>query len=501
MQESIISNYYKTFANTEKGFEDFHNTVINMPRDAFEGAGLSKLQTLAYYLLSIENVVSSTGNNYKEIMKLIAQHITSMQENQFRDPVLEHRYFCFANIDEHYSNEGRMFRHLMGLCAFFGMIKSLTRNRKVILFDRCRDFVTLQPDKIQDFANNISLNINIQNNDFINQLEGLPEIKNNADYRPTLGILKYMSSINRPVTAFELSILLGRVDNLQTESLIIDRAINVGKQFSSVEQNHQRQEFFRAMGWIDKDGNLFSYSSSQQPWFKFKTYLLLLLDFKLIEHNDTTNTYSLTNSAKDLLGDLPANILDLNRLINKLNLDSGTTSDITMKDILIKTNMETLTHLIAQPEFVDKVNRHSLNNPIIRNNKRVRNQFIAELAKIRENYQCQAGTMTFEGQSGRNYVEAHHIIEFSKGGPDILENLLSLGPTPHMQLHRGSDRAIQDMYIQLLTRGAIKIELFEKMVDQYDCLTDDHLELLMHKGLISMQQRQNLHEKISQKHQ
>lgn len=494
--ENIIASYYRDYVGSSEGFEIFHNQVLNMPRDAFEGAGLSKLQTLAYYLLSIKNFVSPNGNNYKEILNLIASNLDSLPENSLRDQDLEQRYFHFIDIDEHYDDEGRMFRHLMGLCAFFGMIKSLSKTKKIILFDRCEDFISLNADNVQDFANNLSLNINIKDNDFIKHLEGLPDIRPDADYRPTLGILKYMEAIERPVTTFELSVLLGRVDNLQKEYLIIQRALDIGRQFSSIERNAQQQEFFRAMGWVDSQGNLFVYKSSQQPWFKFRTYLLLLIDFNLIIHNKVTNSFLLTDSAKALLGDLPANVLDLNRVINKLNLDSGTMSDMTMKDILIKTNLDTLTALVAQRDFVEQVNKYSLNNPIIRNNKRARNQFIAELAKIRENYQCQAGSVTFEGQNGRRYVEAHHIIEFSKGGPDVLENLLAIGPTPHTQLHRGSDRAIRDMYINLMNRGAINYGLFETMADKYHCLTRENVDFLVSKGLISSDQQRELLSKI-----
>lgn len=193
---------------------------------------------------------------------------------------------------------------------------------------------------------------------------------------------------------------------------------------------------------------------------------------------------------------MPAAVIDLNKLINKLDLDGGNVSDATMKDILIKANMNTLQALLADRNLVKTINKFVLDNPIIKKGVRVRNQFIAELARIRENYQCQAGTTTFERQDGRNYVEAHHIIEFSKGGPDVLENLLALGPTPHTQLHRGSERAIRDMYIDLMGRGAIRLELFENMIDNYNCLTEGHLDFLYTKGIISSQQKVDLMRRI-----
>ena len=492
---NVIASYFRDYIGTVDGFRTFHNQVINMPRDVFGNMGLSKLQTLAFYLSLIRDCVDAKGNDYKEIMKLIASKIPDAENNDFRDLELERRYFVFDDLDEHYESVGRMFRHLMGLCAFWGMIKSNTRRLKSIQFDRCDDFVSLLPEQISSFTNNISLNINIKTNDFISNLAGI-RLRDNADYRPTLGILKYISEIGRPVTDFEISILLGRIDNLQIESVILERALKVGRTFVAQDRNGQMIEFFRTMNWVNADGTLFTYVPSQQPWFKFRSYLLLLTDFGLLEKNDATNNYNLTEYAKGLLGDLPANVLDLNRLINRLNLESGNMSDTTMKDILIKTNMDTLSTLIAREDFIEKVNLFSLANPIIRKGKRCRNQFVAELAKIRERYTCQAGTVTFEGQGGRNYVEAHHIIEFSKGGPDILENLLALGPTPHTQIHRGSDKAIRDIYTELMNRGAIRLELFEIMIDKYKCLNDKHLEWLYIKGLISSNQKQRLHDKI-----
>lgn len=487
-----IRSYFRDYVDTREGFELFHNQVINMPRDAFEGTGIQKLQTLASYLSSIKEYVSEEGNDYKQIMGFIANAIVRNAVNiQYRDIDLENRYFNFRDLKSHYYVMGRMFRHLMGLCAFWGIVKSLSKTKKIINFERCKDFLLLEPNQILSFTSNISLDINIKTNDFINSLTGV-NINPNANYHPTLGILKYMESIGRDVTIFELSALLGRVDNLQDEGIIIQRALDVGRQFASNDKNGQKQEFFREMGWINKSGALFVYEPSQQPWFKFRTYILFLESFGLIEKKPITGNYSITGYARSLLGDLPASVIDLNKIINKLDLDGGSISDVTMKDILIKTNIDTLNALVLDGELVKKINRFVIANPIEKDGKRYRNQFIAELARIRECYQCQAGTVTFDRQDGRNYVEAHHIIEFAKGGPDILDNLLALGPTPHTQLHRGSDRAIRDMYTHLMGRGAIHYGLFKSMVVEYRCLNASHLDLLYNKGLISNLQRSEL---------
>lgn len=486
--------YFKDYVDTIKGFNDFHNEVINMPRPDFENMGLQILRVIASYLLLIENSVSSYGNNYKEMMGLISDELKKGHYPLIRDISFENKYFNFLDLDRHYDNEGRMFRHYMGLASFWGMIYSISRQKKKIKFDVCNDFVLIEENKINDFARNLGLNVDIKTNDFIQNLSGIASIKLNANYHPTLAILKYMNEIGRDATDFELSVLLGRIDKVQDEQIIIKRALEIGKKFISRTRLGQQQEFFKMMGWFDKDTEImFSYASSQQPWFKFQTYFLFLKDFGLVTYNSVTGSYALTEDAKGLLGTLPASVLDLNKLLAKLDLSSGNTSDATMKDILIKTNLDTLKELVSNESLIKEINKYSLQHPnISKDGKKQRNQFIAELARIRENYKCQAGTETFERPDGRNYVEAHHIIEFAKGGPDILENLLALGPTPHTQIHRGSDKARRDMYTHLMSRGAITYKLFKTMIEEYHCLTEDHLEFLVINQLISTQQKSEL---------
>ena len=487
-----IQSYFRQYRGTKEGFVAFHNEVINMPRPDFQNMGLKILQTLASYLLLIEHRADDVlGNNYKEIMNLIHSEILRGRFPDNRNIEFENLYFKFENLDLQYSNSGRMFRHYMGLCSFWGLISSVSRQNKKILFDRCRDILSIPQSHLTDFVRNLSLSIEIRTNDFIKQLKGLPTIQANANYQPTLAILQYMKEINRPVSDFELSVLLGRVDSLQEHHLILQRALDIGKAFSTNNRTGQQQEFFRNMSWIDSAGHLFSYTSSQQPWFKFHTYLLFLEDFGLIKKETNTELYFITQDALSLLGDIPACILDLNRLLACLE-DGNATSAKTMKDILLNVNRVALKSLISNELLLKKINRYSLANPIYHKGKKTRNQFIAELARIREGYICQAGSTTFERPDGNSYVEAHHIIEFSKGGPDILENLLILGPTPHAQIHRGSDRARNDMYTHLMTRGAIRFDLFKTMVREYKALEIGHINFLFENHLISTEQKHEL---------
>ncbi len=490
-----IETYFRQYRCSEEQFIVFHNEVINMPRPDFQNIGLEIIQHLAHYLLLAEDRVDNVeGNNYKQIMEFIHDELIRGHYPVLRDAILERSYFVFDNLDQHYSQtiQGRMFRHCMGLCSFWGLIKSITSHNKVINFDVCRDIISLLPEYVTDYVRNLGLSVDIQTNDFLRQLRGIAPIRPNSNYHPTLAILRYMKELNRPVTDFEISVLLGRIDELQDDALVLRRAVDIGNSFISRTREGQRQEFFRAMGWIKEDGTLFTYKSSQQPWFKFHTYLLFLEDFGFIRRNNTTQLYSITQEALTLLGDIPANVLDLNRLLAQLDLEDGSLSSRTMKDILLRANMDALRGLVSNAELLKRFNHYSLEHPIEHQGKRCRNQFIAELARIRENYMCQAGSVTFERPDGRNYVEAHHIIEFSKGGPDILENLLVLGPTPHAQIHRGSESARQDAYTHLMSRGALNFELFKIMVKEYHALTPEHLDFLQERRIISNAQKQEL---------
>lgn len=488
-----IKTYFRRYQNTLEGFDKFHNEVINMPRPKFLDMGLGILQCLASYLLLIEQAVdNSQGINYKDIMGLIHDKVLSGIFPVERNAELENTYFIFDDLDQQYEQMGRMFRHYMELCSFWGLISSRSRKNKIINFNRCRDFLAVDKDHLTDFVRNLGLSINIQTNDFIKHLGGIIPIHSSGNFQPTVAILQYMQEIQRPVSDFEISILLGRIDSLQDQRLILQRALDIGRSFSSSDRKGQQQEFFREMNWINSDGSLFQYSSSQQPWFKFCTYLLFLEDFGLISKSSSTGLYLPTTDAYSLLGDIPASVLDLNRLIAQLDIEGSEVSARTMRDILLRVNMETLQTLVSDEHLIKKFNKYSLTHPIFHNGKKCRNQFIAELARIREGYKCQAGTITFERPDGRNYVEAHHIIEFSKEGPDILENLLVLGPTPHMQIHRGSERAKSDVYTHLMSRGAISFELFKKMIEEYQVLSREHIDFLLANRLISSSQKTEL---------
>lgn len=488
---SHLRAYFQEYAVTRDNFDTFHNQVINMPRDSFTNVDLGKLQTLAAYLLLVEDVVPADGISYQDLISLIASKIRQdVFPSYHRDLEMEQLYFIYADLQDHYKRNGRMFRHLMATCSFFGMLTSYSRTNKIINFDKCREYALSSNEVLIPIARNNIINVNVNSNDFIRRLHGI-SIGANANYRPTYGILKYIKEIGRPVTKFELAILLGRIDQVQTEREVIARALTIGRRLPIDSQQAQIEYVFRKMGWIDTSGNLFSYAQSQQPEFKFNTYFLYLEAFGLVLQRPVDKKIVLTNYAAQLLNDsIPFNIADLEALINLLSED---VSDITLRNILItQYDKELMAHLVEDTNFIKKMNRRSLAHPVIIDGVRKRNKFIAELAKIKTNYTCQAGSTTFRQSNGRNYVEAHHIIEFAKGGPDIIDNLLVLGPTPHALLHKGAVAEIQNLYNHLKLNGAISLNLFQGMITEYNCLSKEHLELLADRKLISLQQKAEL---------
>ena len=123
-------------------------------------------------------------------------------------------------------------------------------------------------------ARNNLMMLNAKDNDFIKALHGI-KIDDKTDYRPAYAILRYINQINRPVTKFELSVLLGRIDSLKTETSIIERALKIGSILPRDEQT-QIPYFFSNMKWKDSNNKLFSYVASQEPHFKFNSFLLFL---------------------------------------------------------------------------------------------------------------------------------------------------------------------------------------------------------------------------------
>lgn len=490
---TVFETYFSGYMGSRDGFNTFHNEVINMPRDHFSDTGLRKIRTLAGYLLLTEGKLDCPVASYKTIMACIAAQLRNGNHLKYKDIDLERKYFTFKDVNVHYESSGRMFRHLMSLCAFFGFIKSTADKKKSINYDKCKEYYLSTDEVLMAVARNNLMILNAGDNDFIKSLRSIT-IDSTTDYRPTYAILRYIQQINRPSTKFELSVLLGRIDSLKTESSIMERALRIGSVLPRDEQSQIRC-FFTNMGWQDDNGILFSYAASQEPHFKFNSYLLYLEAFDLISYNAVNNTYTLTQYAESLLSDdISYSIADLEHLLALV--DDYSTDNSELNDlILYQRNPELLRLAREDPTFIEKMNWRSLNNPTYyRNGKPKRNRLIAELAKILADYKCQyAQRTTFKTPSGKYYCEAHHIIEFStKHGPDITNNLVILGPEPHALIHHACKDEVDDVFMQLRINGAIDINRFKEMITIYSCLTAEQIEDLWNKKAITNAEKAEL---------
>lgn len=66
-----------------------------------------------------------------------------------------------------------------------------------------------------------------------------------------------------------------------------------------------------------------------------------------------------------------------------------------------------------------------------------RNPYVTEYAKRRANGICELceEPAPFLNKNGEPYLETHHIVWLSKGGPDIIENTAALCPNCHRKMH------------------------------------------------------------------
>ena len=483
---TVFEEYFSEYMGTGAGFEKFHNEVINMPRDQFSDTGLDKIRTLAGYLLLTEGRFGSSGVNYKTTMACIARQLRDGRYPAYRDAGLEARYFIYDDLTSHYEVMGRMFRHLMSLCAFFGFVQSVSKQKKRYNYDKCREYYLSDNEILMPIARNNLMILNARDNDFIKSLHGIV-ITDETDYRPTYAVLRYIHQINRPATKFELSVLLGRIDAVKSEAAILERALKIGGVLPRDEES-QIPYFFANMNWKDPDGRLFSYAASQEPYFKFNNYLLLMEAFELIRYDTVNRTYRLTEYAESLLADdVSYLIADLERLIELVDdyaADNSALNDL----ILYQRNPELLRLAREDASFIEKMNWRSLNNPAYdRTGKRKRNRLIAELAKIQADYKCQYAQRTiFKMPNGKYYCEAHHILEFNtENGPDITNNLVVLGPEAHMIVHHACKEEADDVFMQLRTNGAIGVERCKEMITVYHCLTAAQVEALSNKKVIT----------------
>ncbi len=481
---SIFEKYYGEYMGTKSGFEKFHTEVLNIPRDRFSDTSLEKIRSRAGYLLMTENLLDSGGCNYKEVMNCMANELSKGRTVKYPDREFEDKYLRYDDLDAHYAEHGRMFRHNMLMGSMFGFVKSKSKQKKRFDYNACRTFDMSDTRLLMPIARNYLMSFNINHdNDFAKSLKGI-EVTERANYRLTYSILRYIQERGK-ATSFELSVLLGRFDKLQNEEEILERAFAIGSVLPPT-QDAQKNYFFEQMHWRENN-TLYSYSNSQEPYFKFHGYLLFLEKFDLIKYDTILKTYYLTDYAKKLLSDTVVSfIVDLENLLSKLEDDSNKElNDL----ILYQKNPELLKLVKEDTEFVKKLNIRNLTHPAIdaRTNKKARSQIIAEFAKIRADYKCEYKMdHVFKMPNGKYYCEAHHIIEFTReDGPDITNNIVVLGPEAHMIIHHAASDEVDNVYSQLIKNGVLPIERFKEMITEYHCLTEAHIHCLRNKKIIS----------------
>lgn len=497
---NAISKYYNSYKNSIEKFDKFHNEVINMPRDHFSDMGFEKIKIIAGYLLITEDTLSQKICNYKEILECIHNKMGLGIYPKIRDKDLEDQYFIYTKtINEHYKNVGRMFRHVMGLAVFFGLIISEAKQRKIINFEKCKEYVLSDNKTFMPVARNNLIMLMVKNNDYIKALSGI-QYGLESDYRPAAAILKYMELIHRPVTKFEISILLGRVDEVYSHADILKRALDIGRELPIRNEKEQKYYFFSNMGWKFENGTFFEYASSQSPDFKFNNFIVLMEQFELIKCIQNGKKYELTEYGKKIISDdISYLVADLENLIDIIE---NSDVDKEIADIIInQRNPELLELAKNDDKFIKKMNLRSIKYPKCdKDGKRVRNRLIAELAKIMVDYKCQyKQDHVFKMENGKYYCEAHHILEFStENGPDITNNLIVLGPEAHAAIHHGNSMERDNIFLQLIKNGSIQLKQFEEMITEYHCLNKNQILILEERKVITKKEKEHLLDLIAE---
>ena len=269
---------------SKQDFIDFHNQVLNIPRDRFSNFNLSKVRSLLEYLKLVEEQIPQDGVYLTELYVLIHKEL---QINSIVTPNPDFIDLFDLNLkseksirNHYYKYSGRLFRHWMELATLFAFLQNMGIKR-VISNDVGR-LVNLNDKELKKELENIVLNLNVGSNPFFLRLDSASFYKG-FDFRPATAIVQYLKEIKRPATMFELSIFFGRPNvKLKSESVVISDAIKHGKTFP-YKTTDQIDFFFRSKNWIDKSGRIFRYSPSQQPYFKFRVIFIIMEHLGLIK--------------------------------------------------------------------------------------------------------------------------------------------------------------------------------------------------------------------------
>lgn len=475
-------------------FNRFHNEVLNMPRESFQFS-LKKIKCLAEHLCLIKDEFSTNGltivDIYVNIHKKLLHTRVPTRISSF-ESLFNLSLTSTTEIKRHYLNvAGRDFRHWIGLASLLELLDNI--GSKKIITNFSLELKNANFGSLKVLTRDKILNINTKDNPYIQKLQSGSYYRN-LDFRPGVAIIKYLKKIRRPATKFELSIFCGRPNNtLPSEEAIISQAVDVGRRLGR-NQNHQIREFFIRQGWVDRNNNLYSYIPSQEPYFKFNSFFILMEAVNLINVN--RNLVTLTPLSNSLFSH--TEIIE-SREIEQLYNDIEDQQQEDEIESLLNNRLARVQNAInLDPSFETRVNtrasRLSGRSASVTHRVRRRNQLIALISKIKANFICEScSNPTFQDESGNYHVVSHHIVEYNdrENGPDVLENLVVLCPNCHAKAHFAKKETICRFYGHLRASGKINMNQFEKLRRE-NILRNGHIKILESKGVISNAEANNL---------
>ena len=84
----------------------------------------------------------------------------------------------------------------------------------------------------------------------------------------------------------------------------------------------------------------------------------------------------------------------------------------------------------------------------------VRSEVVRRLVRLRAKGQCEwCGQPGFQTSDGSFYIETHHIVPLSEGGPDSVSNVVAICPNHHREAHHGKTK--DKMRLSLIRRFAV----------------------------------------------
>jgi len=474
----------------------FHNEVFNLPRDSFSNFDLLKVKSLAEYLYSIRFSFPPTGLKLSEIYLQLHFYLQSndvRNSNYDFEALFNFKLTNIEDVKEYYSNDaGRKFRHWMELASLLDLLANYEQGNKRssrVLTAFTEELFLIPSSLITPLVRDKVLSINTNSNPCLGNLNSYTKYQN-LNYRPAYAILSYMYRLQRPCTKFELAIFFGRPDyTLTSETEIIEAAFNLGSTFPS-SQNQQIEFYFRHRNWVNADNNIYTYATSQEPYFKFNAFFILLDSVGLVEY--LNNTLVLTAFSNALFkSDISPEAVELENLMAEIESEID---DNLLTEKVAKNRAKVIRNLILNDDnFEDNLNRKAaaksgISTTTAQITRWKRDELIREVSKQKANYKCQGcERTTFIDKYDNNFVESHHIIEYNtrEMGPDVLQNLLVLCPNCHSKIHFARIDIIEDFYRHMRTRNIITFNQFSEIHTNLNLLKKHHIEILIHKCIIT----------------